>query len=281
MENLGQLSVARMVDLPFRLLRHKFLQLWLPATAIAVLAASPWQVATALGAFETGPDGLPTLAMAAGWLVAGPITFVIYTILSGVLYGVVLDLTEGRPIDFVRAFTSLDASRLAVIAVLFVLSVAGFACCFVPGIVVSTYLDLAAPVAFVEGKSLGTAFQRSLDLVRGSRDGGWWSDVAARSLAVVVVAILLQYALGSLVSLPQTLLIMKASFESAASGVPVANVYKLVPWWISVPTALGSGAVYALSFLYTVSASLLVYRYAVERLEGTGLESAIQDAQKP
>jgi len=98
---------------------------------------------------------------------------------------------------------------------------------------------------------------------------------------VVIVTILLEYALGGLVTLPQTILIMKASFESAASGIPMVNAYEVVPWWITVPTALGSAAVMAIAFLYNTAASLLVYRYARERLEGTGLETAIQDAQKP
>jgi hypothetical protein len=33
--------------------------------------------------------------------------------------------------------------------------------------------------------------------------------------------------------------------------------------------------------LYTSAAALLLYRYARERLEGTGLEAAIRDAQQP
>ena len=280
MENLGQLSVARMVDLPFRLLRPKFLQLWVPATAMALVAQSPWTLASVTGAAATGSDGLPSLAAMGAWLVAGPISFVAYAVMTGVIYGAVIDFMDGRPIDFLRSFRSLDLSRLAVIAILFVVSLAGFFCCFIPGIVVSTYLDLATPVAFVEGKTPGNAFQRSLDLVRGSRVD-WWSDVTARALAVVIVTILFQYALGSLVTLPQTFLIMKASFESAASGVPMVNAYDVVPWWITVPTAFGSACVMALSFLYQTTGSLLVYRYARERLEGTGLETAIQDAQKP
>jgi hypothetical protein len=268
-----------MVDLPFRLLRPRFLQLWLPLTALAVLAAVPWQILTALGWFDTAPDGLPTLQMAGAWMIGIPITLVTYTVITAAGFGAVLDLLDGRLVDLWKSLRSLDLSRLGVVALLYVTMGLGTMCCIVPGMVLGAYLGLATPAVFVEGKSVGRAFQRSLDLVRGGRDGGWWSDVTARSLAVVIVTFILQYALNYVAMLPQTILIMKQSFESAASGLAV-NVWETVPLWLNIATTLAAAGVLALVILYDAAGTLLVYRYARERLEGTGLETAIQDAQK-
>ena len=282
MEHLGELSVARMVDLPFRLLRPRFLQLWLPATAMAVVASAPNQLAAAaMGAVDFTTDPMAALPAFGAMLVALPVMLVAYTLVTAVVFDAVWDLTEGRPIDFVESIRSLDASRIAVIGILFIGVGVGAGCCFVPGIALSVYLGLALPVAFVERRGIGEAFQRSLDLVRGGRNGAWWNDVAARALAMVVVSFVLQYALGSVVTLPQTFYAMKVGFDAAATGVPNPNAWGAIPWWLRIPTALGSGGVLALMLLYSSAASLLLYRYARERLEGTALETAIQDAQKP
>jgi len=279
MEQTG-LSVARMVDLPFRLLRPQFVQLWVPTTAMAVIAGAPMQLLAATGFDPEHPNMTLLLAQMGGMVVAVPFMLVAYVLMTGVVFGAVLDLSEGRPVDFVRSARALTASRLFVIAALFVAVGAGAGCCVLPGLAVSTYLGLATPVAFVEGQGVGGAFQRSLDLVRGGRDGAWWNDVVARSLAMVAVAFFLQYALGYVVALPQTFLAMKSALESAASGA-TPDMWGAIPWWLRIATAVGSGGVVALTMLYSSAASLLLYRYARERLEGTGLEAAIQDAQTP
>jgi hypothetical protein len=281
MEELGHLSVARMVDLPFRVLRPRFFQLWLPTTALAVAASVPTQLGSAFGAFDVGANPLPALALLAAMLVGIPVSAVVYTVLAGTVFGAVLDLTEGRPVDLYRSLRSLDLSRLGVIALLYLFSFVGAACCILPGVAVATFLGPATPVAFVEGRAIGAAFQRSLDLVRGGRDDGWWNDVVARSLAVVVVTFLLQYALGTVVTLPQTLLVLKSTLDTAASGMEATDASQVIPGWLTILTMLGSGAVFALVQLYSAAGMLLVYRYARERLEGAGLERAIQDAQQP
>jgi hypothetical protein len=278
MEQLG-LSVARMVDLPFRLLRPQFFQLWLPTTAMAVVAGGPVQLSAAsMQTFDaTNPDLTKLFASLGGLAVSLPLMFVGYVLITGLAFGAVLDVTEGRSVDFVRSARALDVSRLAVIAASFLAVGLGASCCVLPGIAVSTYLGLATPVAFLEREGVGGAFQRSLDLVRGGRDGAWWNDVVARSLAMVVVAFLLRYALTGIVTLPQTAWAFKVGFESATSGNPSPGLATAIPLWLRIATMVGAGGVVALTILYTSAAAVLLYRYARERLEGTGLEAAIQD----
>jgi hypothetical protein len=267
-----------MVDLPFRLLRPKFVQLWLPTTVMAVIAGAPVQLLSTMGFDPAHPSMKLLVAQLGGMVVAFPVMLVAYVVMTGIVFGAVLDQSEGRPVDFVRSARALNGSRLFVITALFFAVGLGASCCVLPGVAVSTYLGLAMPVAFVEGQGVSGAFQRSLDLMRGGRDGAWWTDVVARSLAMVAVAFFLQYVLGYVVALPQTAIAMKTAIESAASG-STPDVWGAIPWWLRIATVVGSGCVVALTMLYSSAASLLLYRYARERLEGTGLEAAIRDAQ--
>jgi hypothetical protein len=274
-----ELTVARLVDLPFRLLRPHLLQFLLPLSAAFVVLAAPFQIASAQGLFTVDPAN-PKLGSLAVFVGMAPLALLGYSMVSITTNILVIDTFEGRAVDLASALRRAVTGQKVLVSIFLNLGlILGSACCVVPGIAFTAYLSLAIPVVILEGRPAGASLQRGLDLVRGGRNGPWWGPVIARSVAAVLVMVTLQYALGTLVALPTLPYIFKAAFESAASGY-TANVAGAVPWWIQAISSLGQGAVYALVCLYDAAAMWLIYRYARERLEGTDLQAAIPTAEK-
>ena len=131
-----------------------------------------------------------------GAAVAGVGAIVGYFWLAGALTEAVADIRDGRA-DlslqetfgrvWPRVWTLLGAGLLAGLGI-----VLGLLLLIVPGLVLLTWWSLISPVIVLEGKGAIESFGRSRELVRGQ---GW------SVFAVVILAVLISFAIGIVVSI--------------------------------------------------------------------------------
>lgn len=170
---------------------------------------------------------------------------------------------------------ALRPAVLATGAMVFVLAMVGWLMCFVPGLFIAALLGLTLPVMVEEGRVGGAALDRAMELARHGRRGRWFTSTGALVMCLGFAWTWITYAVGSLVTLPIGVLAAAAGVKAAMSGAVATDVMSIIPGWLAVVVNLGSAVLVVPADLYLITALALVYRRAVDLLEGRDLEAAI------
>jgi hypothetical protein len=138
-------------------------------------------------------DGLAALRPTPGTeLVSVALALIGSLLVQGALVAVVRDVHEGREPASVSVYYERTRSHLGTLlacAILAGIGVAlGFVFLIVPGLILLARWTLIVPLVMVEGRSVGEAFSRSNELVRGR---------TPEVLAIVVIAALVTTILGT------------------------------------------------------------------------------------
>ena len=165
---------------------------------------------------------------------------------------------------------------LLTVLVVGILTVVGSAFCLVPGLLAAAWFGLAVPVAIEEGVYGGKALDRAQTLARHGRYGPWLSSTAAMMMCMVITWFGINYALSSVATVPAMVAGAVSTFRAAAAGGATGgNPWAGMPVWIVPVITLTAGLTGALSDTYLSVALVLLYRRAIDLLEGHDLRAAI------
>jgi len=135
-------------------------------------------------------------------LIAGLVSLVLTILYDGMVVQLVRDVQDGRRDNSVgQLFTSVSPVLLPLVAVAIIGAISigiGLVLCIIPGLFVLTFFSVVAPVTVIEQPGVFSAFERSVNLVRGNA----WQVFATIVLVFLLVvaayigAVLVGLALG-------------------------------------------------------------------------------------
>lgn len=272
-------DALRLLDAPVWFTRR---HLWpmvamiVPARLVAVAPSTLGQALT----WGVAPDAAGPafwIGTALTWLGALCSAVVMAALYAAIAHQVGARLA-GRPASTRQSWAfALRPAVFATGAVVFVLATVGWLMCFVPGLFVAALLGLALPVMVEEGRVGGAALDRAMELARHGRRGRWFTSTGALVMCAGFAWVMISYAVGSLVTLPVGVLAAAAGVKAATSGAMGADPMAMLPGWLAVVVNLGSAVLVVPADVYLVTALALLYRRAVDLLEGHDLEAAIAE----
>jgi len=270
--------VLRFLDAPLWLARRHLGPLLALAIPARLAPAIPSALGQALSLSQPGGSGSPTgplLGMLFSYLAIG-----VSLLVSVGLYAALVHNIAGRLRG--EAPTALESWRFALrpavagtVLIVGVVTVVGAMMCVLPGLLAGAWFCLAVPVAVEEGLYGGKALDRALLLARHGRQGPWLSSTAATALCMIVAYTGINYAVASVATVPAMVAAMVTAFQAAAAGQGHLDPSAILPLWMVPLTSFGGAIAAAFSDIYLATGLVLLYRRAVDLLEGHDLRAAI------
>lgn len=206
-------GIGELLDLTFRIFRHRFALFASVGVLIAALGAAAGILMQLFiysgdGALDMNTDpvrfmitfysALPFF-MVAYLLIYSTGAVVMFAVVRGVITGREVEWREALAGGWRRIPSMLFTGILSWIAICF-----GAVFCLLPGLVVAILFALAVPVAFLESRSPFSALGRSVELIRKRGPQSFGSDNNSVRVAVIgLVTLVVWYALNVFASIPQ------------------------------------------------------------------------------
>lgn len=285
MSRARPMSVAALLDAPFRLIRRDLHLLAPWGVAVGVGSALPamlQQVTLAalggMAGMADNPAALIVWAMLAN--VTGLVGLALYFVGQFVLYTAVHRRLHGLDLPLQVVLRGALDWRLWVVGILEgLIHVAGLLLCGLPQLYLLPVLLPSMAIALEEDTHAG-AIQRCFALAhhRGAEVGplGTWG----RAVAVLHAVTFVTMALSSLSSGPVIGVLFVRLWRSLSDGSfdPAAvQDMAMLPVWAQVPLSLLGGAAAGLALLYSVAARFTLYRDLRDTREGADLSAALDD----
>ncbi|MFI6027653.1 hypothetical protein [Amycolatopsis magusensis] len=192
-------------------------------------------------------------------VVGGLVSALGSSFLDGFLTVVVGKAILGRKPTFGEAMKEAAPRLLPLVGltILYTLMIfVGLLLCIVPGVYLAVVFGLATPALVLEKAGVGTAFKRSIHLVKGA----FW-----RVLGVLLLSLVIAWVINQVVSLPFALAGDFSSFSSMFTGeLPEYTV------WGTALTTLGT--VIALTFTTPFSSGVRALVYIDQRMRKEGMD---------
>lgn len=212
------------------------------------------------------------LVLILSWLAVTLVISVTYTYMK--LYND--GLAKETPVGDVFRMSLKKYGGLLVLGFLIsVVSILGFFFFFIPGIYLFVTLSMAYPIYMFEEISVGNAFSRSFNLIKGK----WWS-----TLGVFMVTYIIAYIVQMIFSVPFMVVyfmniftLIEETQNDPNAADAFANIFQSGYMTVSMAIAMVGGYI-----TYCIPLIGLGYQYAnlVERTEGKGLMQEIEDFDK-
>lgn len=287
MSRARPMTVAALLDAPFRLVRRdlKLLAPWGVAVGITSALPSMLQQVTlaALGGMSGMADKPAALVVWAILANATALTGVgLYLVGQFVLYTAVFRRIQGLDLPIMTVLKGALDWRLWVIGILEALiNVAGLLLCGLPQLYLMPVLLPSMAIALHEDTHAG-AIKRCFELVHHrsaevSGLGTW-----GRAVALLHAMTFVTMALSTLSSGPTLIVMTVRMWRSLSDGTFDPDMMQdlaMLPVWAQVPLSLLGGAVTGLALLYSIAARFTLYQDLRDTREGVDLAEALDAAE--
>jgi hypothetical protein len=264
--------------------RRHFREMYLPVALPLAFAAGLMPLAQArwMQLLMPGHGSSPNPAgviVGFSFLLAAAFAIVVVSVLANTALQVAaVDVLAGRRLSMAHAWTAMLRPRA--LWTLFVTSMlVGLGCmlCVLPGLYAALLLSLTVPVMVEEGRFGGAALSRSSELARYNPGGRLGSDPRFQAFVILFVGILLNYAVGILISLPMIVIQQLVLFRGATSGHRMDPSELMASMtWLSIPTGVLGALARTVVQLYLSFALALLLFEVRRRKEGEDLVAAIE-----
>lgn len=275
--SLADAGVLAFLDAPAWVARRHLgplVAVMLPARLVAVIPSSLGQYLTyGVQAEENVAVVMLGLALTYSGLLFSMVVLAVG--FSALAHGVE-QVLRGQPVQAGLAWRQgARPAAAGTVALVGLLVVVGTAMCIVPGLLASVFLALTLPVVAAEGLVGGKALDRSVALARhGSRDR-YLTSTGAWLLCMAAAYGLVNYAVGSLVTLPAAAVGAWYGVRAAAEGAPIEDLMTMLPGALAVAMNLAGAFAYVLADVWLVVAVALLHRRTRDLLEGDDLRAAL------
>ncbi len=270
------LSLAEVLDLPLQMLRREYRQLLPVALVCAFMAAVPQMVPQVM--LLARPDADPAYLLLvqainlAAALVAGVIGLIGALAVTHKLKG----LLEDTPITMGQAFRrAVSPAALGTLLLAALMIIVGFVLCCIPGLILSLYIALLAPILVYESPRGVEAISRSFTLTGYNPGTGRRTATVIRVLLVWIAVSLVTYAIASIITLPMMGAGTYYSFKAAAEGTSLNAVPRIVSL-ATLITQFASTLVGAVSRLYASIAFTLLFLSVRNSREGRDIAADVR-----
>lgn len=276
--SLAEVGILAFLDAPAWVMRRNLgalVAVMLPARLVAVIPSSVGQYLT----WGMQPDD-----NLAGLVIGTVLTY------GGVIFSMVL-LTGGFAALSRQARACLDGAPLppgqawrwaaqpavfGTSALVALLVLVGSAFCLVPGLFAAMLFALVMPLMAAEGLTGGRALDRSMHLARHGSSQRWFTSTGAWALCLSAAYGLVNYAIGSLVTLPAAVVGGFYGFKAATEGSDFESLMTVLPGSMAVIANIGGAFAYVLADVYLIVACTLLYRRTRDLLEGVDLRAELE-----
>ncbi|WP_434442585.1 hypothetical protein [Lentzea sp. E54] len=183
--------------------------------------------------------------------------------LSGFVTVIVGHAVLGKPVTFAQAWEEFKPRLLPLLGATLLSTlviVVGLVLCIVPGVWLWVLFALVTPALVLERCGVGTAFGRSMKLVKGA----WW-----RTFGILLLTVLISAVIGWIVSLPFELLgLATTGFSDDPAAMLSAGALVLSTL----------GAIIASTITLPFSAAVTVLVYVDRRMRSEGMDIELQRA---
>lgn len=278
--SLAELGILGFLDAPaFVMRRHlgALVAVMLPARLVAVVPGSLGQVLTWRSQGEDAMAGMITGLV----LTYGGIFFSMVVLALGftALVRRVHAALEGEALTAGEAWRwARQPAVFGTTAVVALLVLLGSAFCLLPGLLATMLFAMVLPIMPAEGLTGGRALDRSMALARHGSHDRWFTSTTAWTLCLSAAYGMVNYAIGSLVTLPAALVGGYLGFRAASEGTDVAQLMTTIPAGATVAMSIVGAFAYVLADIYLVTACALLYRRTRDLLEGADLRAELEAA---
>ena len=270
----ADLGILAFIDEPAWILRRHLrplLSVMLPARLLAVVPSTIGQVLT--WGVPTERADIPRMLLGHSLTLGGiGFSMAVLCVGFGALAWTLERCLEGRPHPPREALRWALQPGVGFTILLVALIVAlGSLFCVVPGLFAGMLFAPVLAIMAVEGTTGGAALDRAMALSRHGRNGPWFTSTTAWALVLTVSYGLVNYAVGSLVTLPAGVVGGWYGIKAASEGMPVQDISTMLPMSLVLTINLSGAFLYVLADLYLVSACSILYRRARDLTEGRDL----------
>ena len=193
-----------------------------------------------------------------------------------------VDATAGRPVDLRQAWRfAVRPAVLGTLVLQFLLILGSMVFCLVPVLYVAPLLSFVMPVMAEEGTFLGQALSRSAELTRYNPQKQFLDMPLVKSLALMLIVVLLSYATAFLVGLVFQLPMLIDIFRKASAGAE-PGLEAMTKWaWLQIPSQLIQVLLNVVLYMYSAFGFALLYFDTRNRKEGADLAAEIDTVFGP
>jgi hypothetical protein len=274
------LPLRLLLDEAMRQVRRHFRTIYLPVAIPLALFSSlmPFTQSLWMGGLSAARDPTPEmLAGLAVFVLVALLFFLFYILANGAMVVGAVEALAGREVSMSRAWKTLLRPKVfGTLVLTWVFTVAGFACCLLPGVFLMLRYAFVVPVMVEEGRFGWSALGRSVELTRHNPRNQLGTDPRVHVFLILFVGFLIAYAAAFVVQTPlifvQQLLIMRAVAEGRRMD-PAELMASMT--WIQVPAqVLGTLAQTAVQLYVSFALGRLFFDVR-RRREGGDLEAAV------
>ena len=201
------------------------------------------------------------------------LSMVSFSFLFAAIYGYMLinDKQEVQPstIEILKAIVSKIPKMVILMILIGIVSSIGFVFFVIPGIYLMVTLSLALPILIIEDVSIGKAFSKSFQLIKGK----WWSTFGLMVITTIIASIV-----SYVFAIPFYALFLADLFSSSmeSGGDPSAVFESFSSWYSTAGMALMMIGSY-ITYLIPILALGFQYFNLSERVEGRGIRNQINE----
>jgi hypothetical protein len=201
------------------------------------------------------------------------LSMITFSFLFSAIYGYMLlnDKQEVQPtvMEVLKAIISKVPKMIVLMILIAIVSSIGFIFFVIPGIYLMVTLSLALPILVIEDVSIGKAFTKSFQLIKGK----WWSTFGLMVISTIIASVV-----SYVFAIPFYAFFLGDLFSSSmeAGGDPSAVIESFSSWYSTAGMALMMVGSY-ITYLIPILALGFQYFNLSERIEGRGIRNQINE----